>query len=393
MTNDTTNKEISWRTWKNVLGSSLMIIGGGALALFFIFFIVGGITDLWSTATSDDPLWSRIIEVVFRFILILLVFVACAIAAGIAGISFGLSILVAIGLAFTMPWPGAWEIFGYFLLFLLVAGGMVGPGYILRDSHQDDLRFWGEQKAASRRKQIFGSQSPWANRFGDKQGELESKGRFTRHAENFQEYGIPGEGLLSAIDTHMGRGAALSGAAGEKKTAEIVRSLSEDFPGITLFNGLKVKDDEGWDIDHAIVFADLVVYVDSKHYTAADYAWVGKCIEQYPTSSKPGRANYLGEATETISTDLRSGITVKSAVVVHSTNDGQPINIIGDPEPDNRPRLMNTQDFTTWIKKLLQEHHPGGEGPLRGVSAYIHHCTVESLSKRLPQYIRDRGAT
>lgn len=83
-------------------------------------------------------------------------------------------------------------------------------------------------------------------------------------------FGSPGM-VLAAVEKY-GRGRVEAGARGEISTALLLELLLR-IPGVTVYHGLQFPGNDDADVDHAVVFRNIVYLLDSKLYRWGQYEW------------------------------------------------------------------------------------------------------------------------
>ncbi|MFD0043703.1 NERD domain-containing protein [Pseudarthrobacter scleromae] len=83
-------------------------------------------------------------------------------------------------------------------------------------------------------------------------------------------FGSPGM-VLAAVEKY-GRGRVEAGARGEMSTALLLELLLR-IPGVTVYHGLQFPGNDDADVDHAVVFRNIVYLLDSKLYRWGQYEW------------------------------------------------------------------------------------------------------------------------
>lgn len=366
--------------WLGRLGSALLAAGG-------LLLIIAAVGLIWEVVTGDDDVAIRIIVGIFGAVTLWLIAAAVTAVNRSSPGTRVIFALLACGLAVALPWPWIWEGPGLLLVALAIALGLTASGETLTSKYRN-LEI--EQKRLSEELARYGSQAEWARRHLGDSSAVAGHTDFARDAQDLEEIGVPGEGLYGVIDVEMDRSSALSGTRGEISTSEAIRSVACNFPGATLMNGLRVPGSTSWDIDHALVYANLVIFIDSKNYSPGPYAWVGDSLERLPPAGNRRRSNSMKTAVGRIFPLLPAGVAVESIIVIHDNRNSNGIVIVGDPAAGNRPRLFTRDQFVYWLATALEFHSPGDGGPLTGVSARRHQDIVNALFPVLPPYIAQR---
>lgn len=78
-------------------------------------------------------------------------------------------------------------------------------------------------------------------------------------------FGVPAASLTWGINGVKQSDVIIAGQEGEKATAKILDKLSEEIKGLTVFHSLRFEGSMG-DTDHAVVYKDLVIIIDSKRW-------------------------------------------------------------------------------------------------------------------------------
>jgi hypothetical protein len=82
---------------------------------------------------------------------------------------------------------------------------------------------------------------------------------------NNRIYGVPAASLTWGINGVRNSDVMIAGREGELATAKVLEEFSEKVKGIKVFHSLRFEGSMG-DTDHALVYKDLVIIIDSKRW-------------------------------------------------------------------------------------------------------------------------------
>lgn len=82
---------------------------------------------------------------------------------------------------------------------------------------------------------------------------------------NNKVYGEPGASLTWGIDGVRQSDVIIAGREGELATAKVLEEFAEKIKGVRVFHSLRFEGSMG-DTDHAVVYKDLVIIIDSKRW-------------------------------------------------------------------------------------------------------------------------------
>lgn len=166
--------------------------------------------------------------------------------------------------------------------------------------------------------------------------------------------GIPGEGLNAAVET-FGADRVRWGIEGEKLTAyELLVLVLQDVPGAVLFNGLRFPGSENADVDHALLYRDKVVLIDSKAWSPGIYIehdiwniWI-----TYPNGKHSSMESRMERATSGVNGAIRGMVSMKHVrveylTIVHNKDPRYPQVVIGE-------HLYSMTDGLKFIGEFLE---------------------------------------
>lgn len=132
--------------------------------------------------------------------------------------------------------------------------------------------------------------------------------------------GSPGT-VLAAAEKY-GRGRVEAGVRGEISTALLLALLLR-IPGVTVYHGLQFPGNDAADVDHAVVFRNIVYLLDSKLYRWGQYEWRTDGEKDLIVRSDGygrGRPNWMHVAARGYETLLGPQIEVVPMVLIHGRN-------------------------------------------------------------------------
>lgn len=174
-------------------------------------------------------------------------------------------------------------------------------------------------------------------------------------------------GTVAGADGVFGEKAGI-GAAGEKRTAELLDLLRDHVPGLYVFHGVRFPGSKRADIDHVLVYGNQVMLLDSKLFAAGRYSLV--CDRSGDWRISGGRhgdsITPMPDAVAKMQAALGPSARVRGAIVVHGKDSdvvasrGAPVAICKPEEllnshlirftaaaPDPRPRRAILDDIAS----------------------------------------------
>lgn len=168
-------------------------------------------------------------------------------------------------------------------------------------------------------------------------------------------YGTPGAGLGEKFGS-----AGQVGASGEWLTAQTLNILVEDYPGLEVFHGVRLRGKD-WDIDHVVSYRGVLLLLDTKRWQAAGHFRMEPTLEPYDGAVLVRRNGklFFGSRVRLPSmaryvANLFPKMEVFPIVVVQSPHSS----VSGGLEDDSLG-FVTGADLSSYVRRILDGHQGG----------------------------------
>lgn len=168
---------------------------------------------------------------------------------------------------------------------------------------------------------------------------------------------------LEGAIAKFGRRNVEMGIVGERYTDDLTRMFL-NIPGVRRFNGLRFPQSKTADVDHALVYNDIVIFIDSKQWAQGNYEWVNQ-NQVHRTYGDRGqhhqdRTIHFTNAVRAYRNKLPARCKVYGLILVH----GRGIVVNEERNMCDNVYLANTETGMDYIGQILTDAEPEVKGKI-----------------------------